>query len=102
MRSFFPLFILLNFFFSLQLQKESLKFFFLVTRVGKGKTKSKKWAAVPELNSALLSACYALLIVRALLPLIGVKLAPSPWGSSSVCVCEERHGRVVWTDPGMH
>lgn len=44
---------------------------------------------------------HALLIVIALLPLIGVELAPSPWGTSSVCVCKVRHGRVVWTDPEM-
>lgn len=102
MRSFFPLFILLKFFFFTTAAEGIFKVLFFSDSSGKGENKVQKWVAVPELNSALLSACYALLIVRALLPLIGVKLALSPWGSSSVCVCEERHGRVVWTDPGMH
>lgn len=40
-----------------------------------------------------------LLIVIAQLPLIGAELSPSPRGTSSVRVCKESRGRVVWTDP---
>lgn len=65
--------------------------------------KYNKQAAVPELDSALLSACSCF---------INCENTAAPHrcraGSGSlgklicVCVCEERHGRVVWTDPGMH
>lgn len=58
--------------------------FFKVNQMGKGKIKYNKWAAVPiQLCSV---PAHALLIVRALLPLIGVELAVGPWGSSSVFV----------------